>query len=69
MTAVLIALLKRPILEIIILAGLLALEVVAVGFAGYLLLRGLSYFRIKKIGLTGIECDSAKQEHLGRSKK
>ena len=61
MTAVLLALLKRPILEIVILAGLLALEMVAVGFASYLILRGLSYFRIKKIGVTGIECETKRK--------
>ena len=61
MTAVLLALLKRPILEIVILAGLLALEMVAAGFASYLILRGLSYFRIKKIGVTGIECETKRK--------
>jgi hypothetical protein len=58
MTAVLIALLKRPIIEIAILAGLLALEIISTGFAVYLVSRGLAYFRIKKIGATGIEFDN-----------
>lgn len=62
MTAVLLALLKRPILEVAILAGLMALEIVAVGFALYLVSRGLAYLRIKKIGVSGIECETTKRK-------
>jgi drug/metabolite transporter (DMT)-like permease len=55
-TAILVALLKRPLWEIAGIVGLLVVIIVAIGFAVYLIFRGLAYLHIKKIGVTGIEC-------------
>lgn len=49
--------LTKPFLEITGLVGLLVVLIVAIGFAVYVAFRGLAYLHIKKIGVTGIECE------------
>lgn len=61
MTAVLLALMKRPLSEIAAIFGLVTLVIVAVGFSLYLVAKGLSSLRIKKIGVTGIECETKRK--------
>lgn len=62
MTAVLLALLKRPLPEIAAIFGLVTLVIVAVGFSLYLFAKGLASLKIKKIGVTGIECETTKRK-------
>lgn len=61
MTAVLLALLKRPILEIAAIFCLVALVILSVGFSLYLFARGLAALKIKKIGVAGIECETKRK--------
>ena len=65
MTAVLLTLLKRPLLEIAAIFGMTLLSVVAVGFSLYLIAKGLAKIltalHIKKIGVTGIECETKRK--------
>lgn len=60
-TAVLLALLKRPLPEIAALAGMVILVILSVGVSFNLIARGLALLRIKKIGVTGIECETKKR--------
>lgn len=61
MTAVLLALLKRPIPEIAAIIGMIILVILAVGFSLYLFAKGLASLKIKKIGVTGIECETKRK--------
>lgn len=61
MTAVLLALLKRPLPEIAALAGMVILVILSVGVSFNLIARGLALLRIKKIGVTGNECETKKR--------
>lgn len=69
MTALLVALLKRPFLEIAGLVGLLVVIIIAIGLAVYLIFRGLAYLHIKKIGVTGIECAASPVEQKRKRRK
>lgn len=55
MTEIIAAILHRPMIEIAALAGILCVIIISAGVAIYLIFRGLSYLRIKKIGVTGTD--------------
>lgn len=61
MTAVILALLKRPLPEIAALTGMVILVILSIGVSFNLIARGLALLRIKKIGVTGIECETKKR--------
>ena len=61
-------LLSRPIPDIAALVGLLVVVILAVGFAVYLVFRGMAYLHIKKIGVTGIECETDARSKRKRRK-
>ena len=72
MTDIIAAILHRPMIEIAALAGILCVIIASAGVAIYLIFRGLSYLRIKKIGVTGIECatlEPSRRRVFGKKKE
>jgi len=55
---IIIELLKRPIIEISVLALDLIVCLAGIGVFFYLMCKGLSQLHIKKVSLTGVECDN-----------
>jgi len=60
------AILKRPMIEIAEIVGLVILIISAIGFFVFLIIKTL---HIKKIGVTGIECETVPKKPIFKRKR
>ncbi len=58
MAHLILELIKKTFIEITGLVFLFMLLIVSAGFSVYLIFRGIAYLHIKKISVSGIECET-----------